>query len=287
MLMKSIRILWIILLTVSLLSSHIGFAQASVNPQTSVPADKAAQLMEKMTAEEKVGQLFLVTVKGSSADANSQVHDLINHYYIGGVILSRSNDNFSDSPNTIPQAIELIRTLQSTEWQSQELLGSNETPTTSTTLIPTTSQPAATKITSTPENPSITHQYIPLFIGLSQEGDGFPNDQILHGLTTMPDLMSIGATWNPSLAKKVGTIIGRELSSIGINLFLGPSLDVEDSPDSTILNGLGASAFGGDPYWVGTLGSEYVAGLHSGSEGRMAVIADHFPGRGSADRPFG
>ncbi|HEX7542358.1 MAG TPA: glycoside hydrolase family 3 N-terminal domain-containing protein, partial [Anaerolineales bacterium] len=35
------------------------------------------------------------------------------------------------------------------------------------------------------------------------------------------------------------------------------------------------------------MGSAYIAGLHIGSTGRLTVIADHFPGRGSADRPAG
>ncbi len=74
---------------------------------------------------------------------------------------------------------------------------------------------------------------------------------------------------------------------MGFNLFLGPSLDVLDSPEATLANGLNANVFGGDPYWVGVMGSAYINGLHTGSNGRMLVIADHFPGSGSADRPAG
>ncbi len=146
------------------------------------------------------------------------------------------------------------------------------------TGTPTTPAPTPT---STPAN------YIPLFIGISQDGDGYPNDQILNGLTPLPDLMALGATWNPALAEQVGAVAGKELSSIGFNLYFGPSLDVLESPGSTLGNGLGASAFGGDPYWVGAMGSAYITGLHTGSNGRLMVIADHFPGRGSADRPAG
>ncbi len=80
---------------------------------------------------------------------------------------------------------------------------------------------------------------------------------------------------------------GQELSALGFNFFVGPSLDVLESPEATMGNGLDANVFGGDPYWVGTLGSAYITGVHTGSEGKMVVIADHFPGRGSADRPPG
>ncbi|MDZ4158185.1 MAG: glycoside hydrolase family 3 N-terminal domain-containing protein, partial [Anaerolineaceae bacterium] len=43
--------------------------------------------------------------------------------------------------------------------------------------------------------------------------------------------------------------------------------------------------FGGDPHWVGELGKSYITGIHQGSANQVAVIAKHFPGRGSSDRP--
>ncbi|RPI98737.1 MAG: hypothetical protein EHM39_07650, partial [Chloroflexi bacterium] len=36
-------------------------------------------------------------------------------------------------------------------------------------------------------------------------------------------------------------------------------------------------------YWVGKMGEAYIAGVHEGAQGRMAVIAQHFPGLGFAD----
>ncbi|MBI3738338.1 MAG: glycoside hydrolase family 3 protein, partial [Chloroflexi bacterium] len=73
--------------------------------------------------------------------------------------------------------------------------------------------------------------------------------------------------------------------ALGINLYFGPSLDVVESPQTSASSDLGASVFGGDPYWVSVMGSAYISGLHSGSNNRLLVIAKHFPGRGSADRP--
>jgi beta-N-acetylhexosaminidase len=248
-------------------------ARMSGSFQSTDPTENARQMLANMTPEERVGQLFLVSFTGSTADQNSQIFDLITNYHTGGVVLQASNDNFVTAPNTVSSAYQLITNLQSAEWQASHALPSgtdNRTPT-----------PLAPMATSTPAN------YIPLFIGISQDGDGYPNDQILEGLTALPDMMALGATWNPSLAEQVGTVAGQELSSIGFNLFFGPSLDVLESPGSTLGNGLGATVFGGDPYWVGVMGSAYITGLHSGSTGRLMVIADHFPGRGSADRPVG
>jgi beta-N-acetylhexosaminidase len=240
--------------------------------QDSDAVDSARQMLTQMTPEERVGQLFLVTFNGSMADQTSQIYDLITNYHVGGVVLLAENDNFLAAPDTVSGAAQIISQLQTAEWQASQGIANSVDAGTATPLpLPTLS----------PTN------YIPILIGISQNGDGFPNDQILSGLTPLPDLMALGATWNPALAEQVGAVAGQELSSIGFNLFFGPSLDVLESPGSTLGNGLGASAFGGDPYWVGALGSAYITGLHTGSNGRMTVIADHFPGRGSADRPAG
>jgi beta-N-acetylhexosaminidase len=230
--------------------------------QTDLPVEHASALLDKLTPEEKVGQLILVDFTGSIIDEQSQIYDLIVHQHIGGVALLASNDNFAAAPDTVSEAYRLISQLQAIEWQaSQE---------------PSISTPGGDQIKST---------YIPLFIATSQEGDGYPNDQILYGLTPLPDLMSIGATWQPSLAGQVGAVAGQELSALGFNLYLGPSLDVLESPGALAGGGLGARVFGGDPYWVGEMGKAYITGLHTGSNGRMLVIAKHFPGRGSSDRP--
>ncbi len=95
--------------------------------------------------------------------------------------------------------------------------------------------------------------YVPLFTGITQDGNGFPTDQILSGLTPLPSEMAIGATWNPGLAGRVGEVNGRELSALGFNLFFGPSLDVLESP-ATSGGDLGTRIFGGDPFWVGEMG---------------------------------
>jgi beta-N-acetylhexosaminidase len=59
---------------------------------------------------------------------------------------------------------------------------------------------------------------------------------------------------------------------------------VLDTP-GTSSEDLGVRSFGGDPFWVGEMGKEFIAGLHEGSYNRMAVIAKHFPGRGDSAAP--
>ena len=208
-----IRRLLSFLLLVSMVwarSTPLG-VRASQFSQNSDPAVNAQKMLAKMTPDERVGQLFLVSFTGATAGQDSQIFDLISQYHVGGVVLESGNDNFVAAPDTTSAAYNLISDLQSAEWQA-----SQGGPAAMQTGTPTL-QPVPTPV---PPN------YIPLFIGISQDGDGYPSDQILAGLTPLPDLMAIGATWNTGLAEQVGAIAGKELSSLGFNLIFGPSLDV-------------------------------------------------------------
>jgi beta-N-acetylhexosaminidase len=231
-----------------------------VQAETQFQASQAQALLNSMTPEERVGQLFLVTFQGTDTHDQTQIYDLIVNHHVGGVVLQAANNNFLPQPDTISSAYQLIRGLQTIESEA-------------------TSAPS-----SAPNAPSEPKAYVPLFVGISQEGDGVPYDQILSGLTPVPSLMAIGATWKTELARQVGAVQGQELSALGFNLYLGPSLDVVESPNPSARIDLGPRVFGGDPFWVGEMGRAYIAGLHEGSDDRMVVIAKHFPGRGASDR---
>jgi len=241
--------------------SPLGNARASQSAQTSPQNELAQQMLDNMTPEERVGQLFLVSFQGMQVDSESKIYDLITNHHIGGVVLNAANDNFTDSEDALGQIISMNRQLQLDRW--------------------TASQQAQQDATS---GKDFLPAFIPLFIGISQEGDGYPNDQILSGLTQLPDAMAIGATWDPTLAASVGNVLGQELSALGINLYIGPSLDVLADPRPSGQNTLGTRTFGGDPYWVGLMGQAFISSLHKGSNNKLAVIAKHFPGIGAADR---
>ncbi len=233
-----------------------------VEAQTETPPVEITRLLESLSPEERIGQLFLVSFNGTDTDAESQIYDLIANYHIGGVVLMAQNDNFSDAPDTLVDAQQLINSLQQTEW---DVAGSiQEFPETGETF---------------------SRSYIPLFVGITQDGGGYPFDQIQSGLTGVPNAMAIGATWKPELARQIGEIQGKELAALGINLYLGPSLDVLESPNPNARGNIGTRSFGGDPYWVGVLGSAYIEGLHLGSGQKILVVAKHFPGLGGSDRP--
>lgn len=240
--MKLIRIILLFIFLLSLVPNP-------VQAQTPTPPATVRLLLDLMTPEEKVGQLFLVSFNGTDTGEESQIFDLISRYHVGGLVLSANNNNFTNQ-DTLLQTQSLINDLQRIEWENS--LNGN-------------------------------FSYAPLFVGIAQEGDGYPTDQIINGLTPLPSEMAIGATWDISFAEQVAEIRGRELADLGFNLYMGPSLDVLENPSASG-GDLGTRVFGGDPFWVGEMGRAYVKGLHEGSQNKILIIAKHFPGVGGADR---
>jgi beta-N-acetylhexosaminidase len=221
---------------------------ATTLPPIHAQGDPAADLLAQMTVAEKVGQLFIVAFWGRNPSPTSRAGVLIQQHKIGGVVLITSNSNLANVGADTPA--EVLRLSNVLQGMSLDDAGSG----------------------------------IPLFIAIDHEGDGFPYTRITNGVTPLPNPMAIGATWNVDDAAQVGEIVGQELSAMGINVLLGPVVDVLDDPRPGGKGDIGTRAFGGDPYWVGEMGRAYIYGLHQGSEGRMLTVAKHFPGHGGSDR---
>ena len=228
------------------------------------PSDAATDLLGEMTPEQRVGQLFLVTFEGSQIGEGSPIDILVRQGRVGGVLLSRQNDNFSGGEETTRQAAELTASLQ-------ELA-----------RVGTTAEG-----TPAPGTPLASENlpYVPLLIGIRLGIDGTLDTQFVQGLSEQSTPMALGATWDSTLAWRAGAQVGRELRLLGFNLLLGPSLDILESVGPETRGDLGVMSLGGDPFWVGQLGSEYIRGLRQGADGQVAVVAIHFPGMGNADRP--
>jgi beta-N-acetylhexosaminidase len=226
------------------------------------PTDPAASLLSRMPPAARVGQLFIVTFPGTDTAETSAIYDLIVNERIGGVLLSPDNGNILNEGNAPAQVATLTSQLQRLAWDAAQI------------PLPVS------------EGKTATSPYVPLFIAVRQgERTGLPTLPI-SGTTPLPSPMAIGATWNPAHAEAVGQIVGKELHALGINLFLGPMLDVVDTPRPGSAADLGTASFGGDPFWVGQMGKAYIRGIHTGSNGRVAVVPGHFPGLGAADRPL-
>ena len=207
---------------------------------------RVENLLASMTVEERVGQLFLVTFVGNEIGPGSDIAQLVRQDRVGGVVLLASNANLYNAPDTPKQVAGLANGLQSLAMAD----GAR----------------------------------VPLFVAVDHEGDGYPYTRIRGGTTPLPNAMAIGATWDARNAREVGRITGLELAAMGINLLLGPSVDVLSTPRPGGQGDIGTRAFGGDPWWVGEMGRAYVAGVHEGGGGRVATVAKHFPGHGGSDR---
>ena len=140
---KSMKRLAIIFLALTIMGSSVGFA-APAHAQTPTPPPGIDFVLNSMTPEERVGQLFLVTFTGLDTGDQSAIYNLIVNHHVGGVILRASNDNFAAAPDTIPELFALTTRLQELEYQTSLVLGPD----------PVT----GVRIDST---------YIPLFIGLT------------------------------------------------------------------------------------------------------------------------
>lgn len=217
--------------------------------------DQIDTLVDTLTPEERVAQLMLVTFEGTYLGQETAIARLITDYSVGGVLLLADHDNINGPINTARLVQSLTNGLQDLAFDAAQATEKRPTP----------------------------RAYIPLFIATTHGGNDQPATQISLGTTPLPSQMAVGATWEPEYARQVGQIAGSELDAMGVNMLLGPALDVSSQPQTGRTLDLGTTTFGGEPYWVGRMGQAYITGVHEGSSGRIAVVAQHFPGLGFAD----
>jgi beta-N-acetylhexosaminidase len=286
-------------------------------PPTQTPeASPGVQaIFDRMTVADKIGQLFLVTFMGSDVSQNSDIATLVRDYRVGGVVLQPGNDNFRSEPvqrksspgaaesgaaggegQAAAGALDSAQQILLLTQGLQGLLSSPPRPITATAGISTTlalsvtvpiTTAAGTSTASFPQTPgqsAASWAPVPLLIGVDWTGDDSSIFSGGGGFTPIPSEMAIGATWSPQLAEKVGQVAGQELQAVGVNLLLGPTLDVLDVPRPGNKGDLGTRSFGGDPFWVGQLGQAFIRGVQSGGDGQVVTAAKHFPGQGGSDR---
>ncbi|MED4587369.1 glycoside hydrolase family 3 protein [Priestia flexa] len=112
---------------------------------------------------------------------------------------------------------------------------------------------------------------IPLLVTIDQEGGIVTR---LQSGTNLPGNMALGATRRERNAYKTGEIIGKELSSLGINVNFSPTIDVNNNPGNPVI---GVRSFSSDPKLVAKLGVQTIKGLQKQN---IATAAKHFPGHG-------
>ncbi|EJT77075.1 beta-hexosaminidase [Gaeumannomyces tritici R3-111a-1] len=127
---------------------------------------------------------------------------------------------------------------------------------------------------------TIAHQAghpFPLLIALDQENGGvnslFDEDYICQ----FPSAMGVAAAGSPELAYNIAKATATEVSAVGVNLILGPVLDVLTNAR---YQPLGVRATSDDPQEVSQYG---IASMNGYKDAGMATCGKHFPSYGSLE----
>lgn len=112
---------------------------------------------------------------------------------------------------------------------------------------------------------------IPLMVAIDQEGGSVARLQTGSSLCSN---MTLGAARSTDLAASSATIIGSELSALGINVDFAPDMDINNNPSNPVI---GIRSFSSNADLVSKLGTAFIDGLHSQN---VATALKHFPGHG-------
>ena len=116
---------------------------------------------------------------------------------------------------------------------------------------------------------------VPLFISVDQEGGLVV--RVTDGATIFPGNMAVGATGDPTLARRIAAASASELLAMGVNMDLAPVIDVNTNPLNPVI---GVRSFGSDVSLVSDFGVQTIHALQSGG---VSAVGKHFPGHGDTD----
>lgn len=219
------------------------------NPQLSVE-ERVNDLVQRMTLEEKVGQLRCTLAW--------------NYYTIKGKEVVPSELFKKDIAEG--QIGMLWATYRADPWTQKSLENG---------LNPELAAKAGNALQKyVIEN---TRLGIPLF--LAEEA---PHGHMAIGTTVLPTGFGMAATWDPALIEKAGEVIGREIRLQGAHISYGPVLDLAREPRWSRVE----ETMGEDPVLAGELGAAMVKGLGGGDLSKpWSTIATlkHFIGYGTTE----
>jgi beta-N-acetylhexosaminidase len=116
---------------------------------------------------------------------------------------------------------------------------------------------------------------VPLFISVDQEGGLVV--RVTDGATILPGNMAVGATGDPTLARRVADASASELLAMGVNMDLAPVVDVNTNPLNPVI---GVRSFGSNVDLVSQMATETIGAIQSSG---VSAVAKHFPGHGDTD----
>lgn len=75
--------------------------------------------------------------------------------------------------------------------------------------------------------------------------------------TCFPTAATVANSWDEALGKEIGDALGEEAEALGVNVLLGPGLNIKRSP----LCGRNFEYFSEDPYLAGKMAASYIRGI--------------------------
>ncbi|MGW2094147.1 glycoside hydrolase family 3 N-terminal domain-containing protein [Promicromonospora sukumoe] len=119
------------------------------------------------------------------------------------------------------------------------------------------------------------HEISPdLVIAVDEEGGDVSRLEAADG-SSLPGAAALGVLPGGAISLDAGRALGRVLAAAGIDLLLGPVLDVVSEPENPVI---GVRAFGTTPDVVTRHGIAFARGVRSAGVG---VCGKHFPGHGA------
>jgi beta-glucosidase len=114
------------------------------------------------------------------------------------------------------------------------------------------------------------------------------HEEGLHGYaapeaTSFPQAIAMASSWDPAMVRRVNTIVARELRVRGVDAVLSPVVDVARDPRWGRIE----ETFGEDPYLVGEMGVAAVLGLQGEAlpleDGHVFATLKHMTGHGQPE----
>jgi beta-N-acetylhexosaminidase len=219
----------------------------AVTPSPAPSAD-IVSIVSRMTVDEKIGQLFMVSFYGDTANETDptqvasnkeligadNIAEAIARYHLGGVAYFQWAGNLNSAAQiaTLSNEIQAVGAAQ--------------------------------------------RSGIPLLVATDQEGGSVV--RLPEPATTFAGNMALGATGTPDLARLSAAAMGEELRALGINDVLAPVADVNVNPSNPII---GLRSFGADPAAVAAMTAAAVHGFQGGAG--VGATVKHFPGHGDTN----